>query len=143
MKCSKKRGKCGKKKNKQAAAVPIQDENQPFQISGEGSNSPTAEVPIVPDVQGENNPNATNRKTRGKAQVLCFTKGKGKGARLEVEFNDMGQPIRKNAAIFSSFLGITARELIPVTLEKWSDLTDEFIAQIWEHIMVYFYKYQI
>lgn len=139
MKSSKKRPKFAKKQQINAAAATIQDDSQHLRILDGDADSPTTEVPNVPDVQVENNQLATKPKPRGKAKVSCFTKGKGKGTRLEVEFNEKGQPFRANAAKFASFLGITARELIPVTLDKWSDLTNDFMTQIWDHIMVVFF----
>ena len=135
----KKRCIIAKKQQINKAAATIQNDPRHLRTSDGDSNSPTTEVPNVPDVQVENDQLSTKPKRKGKAKVSCFTKGKGKGTRLEVEFNEMGQPFRANAAKLSSFLGITARELIPVTLDKWSDLTDDFMTQIWDHIMVVFF----
>ncbi|KAK9169617.1 hypothetical protein Syun_001757 [Stephania yunnanensis] len=36
-----------------------------------------------------------------------------------VTFNDRNQPIGENADVFSSFLGIVSREMVPITLSDW------------------------
>ncbi|XP_040369373.1 uncharacterized protein LOC112198394 isoform X1 [Rosa chinensis] len=55
-----------------------------------------------------------------------------------VEFNERGQPIGQNAALFSSFIGASARELIPMTAATWKDLSATFKDQIWIHITTSF-----
>ena len=114
----KKRCIIAKKQQINKAAATIQNDPRHLRTSDGDSNSPTTECPNVPDVQVENNQPGRKPKPRGKAKVSCFTKGKGKGTRLEVEFNEKRQPFSANEAKLFSFLGITARELIPVTLDK-------------------------
>ncbi|BBG99407.1 transposable element gene [Prunus dulcis] len=137
--------KQGKKKAKKqrlavaAAATIVAARNRSLRISDRGSNSPSRdepnEVPIVKECKKTTlTKKHQRRRLRGKAKLLSLTKGKTKGSRVVVEFNLADQPFRDNAARFSSFLGITARELVPITLKSWKDMSDNFINQIWEHI---------
>lgn len=140
MKSSKKGAKRGKKQQLAAIAAAMQQGNEPLRISGGGSNSPLTvspnEVPNNPEIQDESNPEISKKKPRGKTKMVNLSKGKAKTSRLIVEFNYSGQPYRGDVAKFASFLGTTARELLPVTLENWKDLSQEFRNQIWEHITV-------
>ncbi|KAH0987637.1 hypothetical protein GBA52_014814 [Prunus armeniaca] len=85
-------------------------------------------------MQDNSNKEASKKKTRGKTKLLILTKEKTKGSRVVVELNLANQPFRDNAARFSSFLGITARELVPITLKSWKDMSENFINQTWEHV---------
>ncbi|KAK1563466.1 hypothetical protein Q3G72_011431 [Acer saccharum] len=100
---------------------------------GQGVSPATERVPNVsPNEQGvldESDTNKEKRKPRGRAKLSYLSKGK----QLYVEFNTRGQPFGENAAKFSSFLSATSRELVPVTLNKWKDLSQDFRNQLWGH----------
>ena len=53
------------------------------------------------------------------------------GKRVELEFNSRSQVIGQYYASFSSFLGCTARRMVPYNVKNWSDLDQEFVDQIW------------
>ena len=57
-----------------------------------------------------------------------------------MEFNERSQPYGKQAARFATFLGVTARELVPLTIPSWTGkaMSDEFKTEIWKHITVSF-----
>ncbi|CAB4278338.1 unnamed protein product [Prunus armeniaca] len=131
----------GKKKAKNqrlAVATIVVARNGSLCILDRGSNSPPQDEPNeVPNSQGmqdNSNKEASKKKTRGKTKLLILTKEKTKGSRVVVELNLADQPFRDNAARFSSFLGITARELVPITLKSWKDMSENFINQTWEHV---------
>ncbi|XP_062009336.1 uncharacterized protein LOC133725936 [Rosa rugosa] len=123
----------------QTADVSVgQQRNDPMRES-EGNlgcppRMPTEAEPISTEGQATEKPKIP---PRGKAKLLEIGKKKRKRPIL-VEFNERGQPIGKNAAIFSSFIGCTARELIPITSPTWKNLSDLFKTQIWEHITTSF-----
>ncbi|PRQ25755.1 hypothetical protein RchiOBHm_Chr6g0287111 [Rosa chinensis] len=89
---------------------------------------PTLNSPIR--CENETTSDYLKRPPRGKAKGDKDFKNKG---RVEVQFNVRGQPDGEYAAGFSSFLGVTAREFVPLTTE-WKNLTDLYKRQIWEHI---------
>ncbi|KAK9930240.1 hypothetical protein M0R45_027283 [Rubus argutus] len=100
-----------------------------------GSNSP--EAPISNGSQDVTNPEISKRKPRGKAKAL----DKGKIiVPVEVTFNSRNQPYGKHAAGFSTFLGVSTRELVPLTVSTWTGkaLSDEFRTQIWQHVTTYY-----
>ncbi|XP_062008074.1 uncharacterized protein LOC133725063 isoform X1 [Rosa rugosa] len=105
-------------------------------LISEGSlNSP--EAPASIGTQDATNSEISNRKPRGKAKAL----DKGKVIEpVEVEFNERSQPYGKHAARFATFLGVTARELVPLTIPSWTGkaLSDEFKTEIWKHITTYY-----
>ncbi|XP_062013976.1 uncharacterized protein LOC133730393 [Rosa rugosa] len=136
---SKKGGKRGKKQQQlihvAAVAVNRQESNPPIRISDVDSNSPDiispTTTPNTPRCEDETEPANSKRPPRGKAKGDKDFKKKG---RVEVEFNARGQPYGEYAAGFSSFLGVTAREFVPITVKNWKDLTDTYREQIWQHI---------
>jgi hypothetical protein len=78
-------------------------------------------------------PTNSKRPPRGKAKG---DKDFKKNSQVEVQFNVRGQPYGKYAAGFSSFLGVTARDFVQLTVNKWNDLSATYAQQIWEHITV-------
>ncbi|XP_061990555.1 uncharacterized protein LOC133708977 [Rosa rugosa] len=136
---SKKGGKKGKKQKKsiKGAVIAInREERKPgIRISDGVSNNshreshtPTLNSPIR--CENETTSDYSKRPPRGKAKGDKDFKNKG---RVEVQFNVRGQPYGEYAAGFSSFLGVTAREFVPLTTE-WKNLTNLYKRQIWEHI---------
>ncbi|XP_040361723.1 uncharacterized protein LOC121049179 [Rosa chinensis] len=112
-----------------------QEINETLQISEGGSNSPKASASR--GTEDATNSELSNRKPRGKAKAL----DKGKVIEpIEVEFNERSQPYGKHAAGFATFLGVTARELVPLTIPSWTGkaISDKFKTQIWQHITTYY-----
>ena len=110
-----------------------QERNEALRISEGGSNSPDA--PTSNGSQDATNPEISKRKPRGKAKAL----DKGKTiVPVEVAFNSRSQPYGKHAAGFATFLGVSARELVPLTISTWTGnaLSDDFRTQIWQHVTV-------
>lgn len=140
---SAKRAKMQEKAAKAASVVSArQQRNEPLRISDGSSNSPLSNSPVAePNIPGGTSiPEKPKYPPRGKAKLLDIGKKKRKRP-IEVEFNQRSQPIGKYAAKFSSFLGASARELIPMTAPTWKELSDTFKNQIWEHVTVSFQNY--
>lgn len=141
---SAKRAKMQEKAAKAASIVSArQQRNEPLRISDGSSNSPVSQSPgaepIIPG--GASIPEKPKYPPRGKAKLLDIGKKKKRKRPIEVEFNQRSQPIGQYAAKFSSFLGASARELIPMTAPTWKELSDTFKNQIWEHVTVSFSNY--
>ncbi|KAF7148533.1 hypothetical protein RHSIM_Rhsim03G0123400 [Rhododendron simsii] len=60
------------------------------------------------------------------------------GSRIEVEFDDNGQPIGDGSIKLSSFLGPLVREIVPYTLSDWRKLPSGLAAVLWQSIQVRF-----
>lgn len=120
-----------------AAIAPVrQERNEALRISEGGSNSP--EAPTINGSEDAANHDISKRKTRGKAKAM----DKGKTiVPVEVTFNSRSQPYGKHAAGFATFLGVSARELVPLTISTWQGkaLSDEFRTQIWQHVTVRYF----
>ncbi|KAL6185090.1 hypothetical protein ACLB2K_041225 [Fragaria x ananassa] len=135
---SRKGGKRAKKQEQAtrvAAAIAARErQNEPLRISNGISNS-TPTSPCVesdiPEGQEEpqedpSNPESRKVKPRGKAKLLEVGKKRKRNGPIQVEFNERGQPIGKHATNFSSFIGTSARELIPITAGTWKDVSPTF-----------------
>lgn len=74
------------------------------------------------------------KKSRGptKARRLPFSSQE----LIEVEFNGAGEAIGDGSVKLSSFLGPLVREVVPVTLTDWRQLTDDLRDVLWESIQV-------
>lgn len=67
----------------------------------------------------------------------------GTGNILHVTFDPEWKPVKANASLFSSQLGIIARngKKIPLTYPTWNDMPDDILDDIWKDITVsYTYK---
>ena len=56
--------------------------------------------------------------------------------KVEIEFNDLNQPIGSNSKYLSSYLGTLAREMVPVTISNWKKVDNKLRADIWTCIQV-------
>ncbi|CAI8588376.1 unnamed protein product [Vicia faba] len=66
---------------------------------------------------------SSSKKTVGKHGVTRLQKihkAKSNGKRIEVQWNSRGQPIKHNSKTFASFIGVTVRRLVPISLDNWS-----------------------
>lgn len=58
------------------------------------------------------------------------------GSRIEIVYNDLGQPIGDGSVKLSSFLGALVREIVPVTLPDWRKLPSGMEEVLWKSIQV-------
>ncbi|KAJ0074957.1 hypothetical protein Patl1_33825 [Pistacia atlantica] len=52
--------------------------------------------------------------------------------RIEIKFNDKGQPIDKESIKLSSFLGPLGREIVPFTIPNWRKLPSDMREKLWK-----------
>ncbi|KAK7243890.1 hypothetical protein RIF29_38703 [Crotalaria pallida] len=61
------------------------------------------------------------------------------GIKLEVGWNRKGQPIKPNGSKFVSYIGVIARQMVPITCDHWRDAAlDVFKNNIWADIQMSF-----
>lgn len=61
---------------------------------------------------------------------------------IHVDFTDKGEPSGPGSVALSSFLGPLVQEHVPVALEDWRKLGDDFKVVLWESIQIIMYKLQ-
>lgn len=71
-------------------------------------------------------------KRRGKTK--CNKIKTRKVERLVVEFNEKGQPIRRNSNIFSSYLGAIARARVPISYTTWHKVPKDTKEKYWVEV---------
>ncbi|KAK9287097.1 hypothetical protein L1049_015508 [Liquidambar formosana] len=138
---SKKRKKRAKKNNLGAAAAAIQQGNEYIRISDEGSNSPRPSRTNVEASQQSSAPiddAEKQRKKRGKNKLHSIPLSGCE--RLEVEFNERGQPVGENSAKYASHLGSLASKIFVDECHKtltlrmmgcyWRQFKSEVTSQI-------------
>lgn len=84
------------------------------------------------------------KKTRGPAKIDFVAPIDGK--RIEVIFNEYGQPICRNSNRLSSFIGCLVRQMVPLTLDSWHRVGSDLRERLWTCVKVasYFYgKYYL
>lgn len=54
----------------------------------------------------------------------------------KVEFNERGQAIGPNSKHLSSYIGVLAREMVPMTISEWKKVDDELRDDLWTCIQV-------
>ncbi|CAI8595491.1 unnamed protein product [Vicia faba] len=85
---------------------------------------------------------SSSKKTIGKRGVTRLQKihkAKSNGKRIEVQWNSRGQPIKHNSKTFASFIGVTVRRLVPISLDNWSakknkEAVGVYKQNIWDEI---------
>lgn len=56
--------------------------------------------------------------------------------RIDITFNEYGQPIGESSVGMASFLGSFVREVVPVTLKDWRKLSMRMKEILWTSIQV-------
>ncbi|XP_059655560.1 uncharacterized protein LOC132302665 isoform X2 [Cornus florida] len=129
-------------------AASVHQANAGVNITEESSNSPETpsteglSAPLPTPTAGVslplNDTTRNNRKRKGRGKARLENIAKGEEGPLPITFNERGQPIGEFAAKFTSCLGILVRDLVPVTLDKWKDLSEDIKEQLWASIQQIF-----
>ena len=62
------------------------------------------------------------------------------GEKIIVAFNERGQPILKSGRKNTTFLGVIVKEIVPVTIKTYADVSDNIIAFLWTAVKVYIFQ---
>ncbi|GAY62796.1 hypothetical protein CUMW_220650, partial [Citrus unshiu] len=118
----------GAKKERRAIAAALRDELE-YLEDIEFSESDT-------DSNSESDSDATTalslhmkKKTRGPAKIDFVALIDGK--RIEVIFNEYGQPVGRNSNRLSSFIGCLVRQMVPLTLDSWHRVESDLRERLW------------
>ncbi|KAL6574303.1 hypothetical protein OROHE_001207 [Orobanche hederae] len=76
---------------------------------------------------------------RGVTRLQEIHKAKSSGKRTKIEWNERGQPIKHDSKGFASFIGLTVRRLVPISLDSWSAIknkaaVDTYKQNIWDEV---------
>ncbi|CAK8571330.1 unnamed protein product [Lathyrus sativus] len=76
---------------------------------------------------------------RGVTRLQKIHKAKSNGRKIEVKWNARGQPIKHNSKSFASYIGVTVRRLVPISLDNWSatknkEVVGVYKQNIWDEI---------
>nr|KAJ0214109.1 hypothetical protein LSAT_V11C400220970 [Lactuca sativa] len=63
------------------------------------------------------------------------TKAKANKVKLLVTYNKKDVPIGKESTKLSTFEGLVARTMVPITYESWLDVSDEVREGLWQHVL--------
>ena len=74
------------------------------------------------------------KKIRGSAKIDFVAPIDGK--RIEVIFNEYGQPVGRNSNRLSSFIGCLVRQMVPLTLDSWHRMKSELRERLWTYVKV-------
>lgn len=74
------------------------------------------------------------KRTRGPTKMKTIAVDKQ--SRVDVAFNEYGQPIGDTSVGLASFLGPLVREVVPVNLEEWKKLPTRLKVVLWKSIQV-------
>ncbi|KAL5571036.1 hypothetical protein UlMin_020633 [Ulmus minor] len=78
------------------------------------------------------------RKGRGATYMLTVIRKKFHGSCSTVAVNRRGQLIGPIAVELQSYVGILARQSVPITITTWHKVPNELKNKIWEQILVIF-----
>lgn len=82
-------------------------------------------------------PNAWRKQGRGPTYLLRLEKYMNVGKKLVVRYNSRGQPVGKVATLLSSYTGLLARTIVPITYDRWTNVPSNLKEEIWDHVKVF------
>ncbi|CAL5411054.1 unnamed protein product [Camellia sinensis] len=116
------------------AATMDERRNASFRISDECSTSPHVESH---DIEGVvDSTQVPKKKTRGASKLKMRDKGKQKCD--EIDFNERNQPVGPESVKLSTLERILAREMVPITIERWPDIPEEVKDKLWACVKLRF-----
>ncbi|KAL5732383.1 hypothetical protein ACOSQ2_032075 [Xanthoceras sorbifolium] len=115
----------------------IRSRNRGIVITNEDSSSRSVNpnTQDTPNTQVTQESNCeTKKKTRGVTRMVKLKFNQP----VEVDFNLHGQTIDGSSITLASYIGILAREHIPITLESWKKVDEQKKDMIWSSLLQYF-----
>ena len=83
---------------------------------------------------GSDHDEEENKSQRG--PTLMKKKPIPKGTKLAVNYNAKGVPVGKESTSLSTFEGVAARTLIPITYANWWEVSRETKEELWQYVLV-------
>ncbi|RXI07979.1 hypothetical protein DVH24_014545 [Malus domestica] len=74
------------------------------------------------------------KKPRGATQLQELVRGRSDGDQLEVGYNSKGQPCGLAGAKLASFIGVMARNTVPITIPTWKEVESSYKKKIWDMV---------
>ncbi|KAL5733871.1 hypothetical protein ACOSP7_031732 [Xanthoceras sorbifolium] len=136
-KSSKKAAKRALKQRQAIYASITRSRNRGIVITNEDSSSKSVNpnTQDTPNTQVTQESNCeTKNKTRGVTRMVKLKFNQP----VEVDFNLHGQTIDGSSITLASYIGILAREHIPITLESWKKVDEQKKDMIWSSLLVRF-----
>ncbi|KAL5547397.1 hypothetical protein UlMin_007084 [Ulmus minor] len=84
-------------------------------------------------------PEKKKRKGRGATYMPTVIRKKIRGSRSTVAVNRRGQLVGPIAVELQSYVGVLARQSVPITITTWHKVPNELKNKIWEQILAFFY----
>lgn len=96
-------------------------------------NQPCDEENIT---QSSTGPECKKRKGRGSTRLPDVIKDRSLGVKKVISYDDKGRPTGKNRAKLSSYLGVLARTMVPLSHKDWSEVPNVIKERLWCSVLV-------
>lgn len=73
---------------------------------------------------------------RGVCAMHKVVMKKAKGKKLKIRYDKKGRPIGDNRHALASYVGMSARNLVPIDVPSWPKVDPELKAKLWDDIEV-------
>lgn len=141
-----------KRKTKQASSKKLEAMSEPErEVNTKGNgNHPESEGSAQPIVHQETQPTTeefvastetSKRKLGGKRSVCAMHKvvvKKAQGKKFKVRYDARGNPIGKTRHTLSSYVGMLARTMVPISIRSWPNVEPELKEKLWNDVQVIF-----
>ena len=87
---------------------------------------------LDPPKQNENE----KKGVRGRTRLKNVIENRSKGIREKIQYDEKGQEVEEENISFHSFLGITAREVVPINVSDWRKVSKKIKARLWHVVNV-------
>lgn len=65
---------------------------------------------------------------------------KAQGKKLKITCDALGVPQGDNRKMLQSYIGMLARTMVPINIEKWPEVSSELKEKIWLDVQVYIFS---
>ena len=63
---------------------------------------------------------------------------KAQGKKIKIRYNELGEPIGDTRATLQSYIGMVARNMIPIDIPSWPEVDTELKEKLWLDVQVKF-----
>lgn len=126
-----------RKKNQSAEA----EEND---VAGVSKTTEVLEPPSSDIAQTTVASTDSKQRKSGAARSVCAMHKvvikKAQGKKLKITCDALGVPQGDNRKMLQSYIGMLARTMVPINIEKWPEVSSELKEKIWLDVQVYIFS---
>lgn len=110
-----------------------------LKVSAEAAPEPQPSESVQGTVTSSESTKKRQGGVRGISSLHKVIAKKAQGKKYKIRYNEFGVPIGQNRSILQSYIGMAARNKIPIDIPSWPDVDSELKAKLWLDVKVCYY----